>query len=354
MTSSAGPEQGDAAKPLDLQGSWVAETPGNGYYLAGFIKDDLIELHWVSSYDQAGSVYWAGTYSAPKKDTDTYSWVSDKNADIMATSYYAAPEDTRNFKYENGKLILEASDLGSQEVVLIRSDVDYTGLAVQIPETEENQEENQGEEDSSKDAAKAAEEDVKDIKLVNSGYSVVTTDSGDTYVYYAVELSNPNKYNAILSPNIEITVTDSDGNLVTKQNKNLVGLAPREKLTYGDTIKCHSSKLENVNIKVKNSDYDIVSYDTSGVNSVKDLKVTGVKKNENDDRVTFSGNVTNTTDHDIAGVVVSVIYYKAGDIVGGSTEYLDTLTAGQKANFTVRDKGGFTDYDEYEVIATQE
>lgn len=35
--TSAAPES-EAVNALDLQGSWIAETQGSGYYLAGFIK----------------------------------------------------------------------------------------------------------------------------------------------------------------------------------------------------------------------------------------------------------------------------------------------------------------------------
>lgn len=71
-TSSASSESENApAETLNLEGSWIAEVQGSDYYLAGFIKDNLIELHWVSSYDQNGSVYWAGSYKAPKDKPDT-------------------------------------------------------------------------------------------------------------------------------------------------------------------------------------------------------------------------------------------------------------------------------------------
>ena len=92
----------EKADALDLTGSWIAETQGSGYYLAGVIHGDLIELHWVSSTDQHGSVYWAGTYKAPKEATDSYSWNSERDEDIMATTSHGAPDASRHFSYQDG------------------------------------------------------------------------------------------------------------------------------------------------------------------------------------------------------------------------------------------------------------
>ena len=131
-TSSASAESENApAETLNLEGSWIAEVQGSDYYLAGFIKDNLIELHWVSSYDQNGSVYWAGSYKAPKDKPDTYTWESTRNDAIMNTSAYASVDASRTFTYADGKLTLAASDTGV-ETVLIPAETDYTYLAVEV------------------------------------------------------------------------------------------------------------------------------------------------------------------------------------------------------------------------------
>ena len=174
---------------LDLEGSWIAETQGSGYYLAGFIKGDLIELHWVSSYDQNGSVYWAGSYDAPKDDPDTYTWESERDDDIMATTAYGSSDETRTFTYADGKLTLEGSATGA-ETVLIPSDIDYTYLAVDLPESE-NDDKDKDDKDSTddddtsvSDAEAAANEKVKDIEVLDTGYTVEEMDGGNSLIYY--------------------------------------------------------------------------------------------------------------------------------------------------------------------------
>ncbi len=366
-------EEAAKANALDLTGSWVAEVQGNDYYLAGFIEDDLIELHWVSNYDQYGSVYWAGTYKAPKEETDTYSWSSERDEEIMATTTYGAPDDKRHFRYEDGKLILEAG-LQGYEVVLVPSEIDYTGLAVQIPGRDKDKDKDKDKDDKKdKDGKKdkvdkeeeksetsvtdnqaAKEESVKNAKLMDSGYAIEHVGNGVSMVYYGVEIANLNKYNAITSPTIEITVRAKDGSLVSKQKKTISGIAPDTTVIFGDAIKCKNGKADEVEIKVKNADYDIVPYDGSGVHSPEDLEISHVKEKHDNKRAVYTGKITNTTGKDIPGVLVSVVYYKNGKIVGGATERLDSISANGEAEFEIQNSSTFNDYDEYEVYATVE
>lgn len=353
---SATEEQAVAEDALDLTGSWEAETQGNDYYLAGFIKGDLIELHWVSNYDQNGSVYWAGSYKAPKKKVDAYSWSSERDEAIMATSGYAAPDETRHFSYEDGKLILEAGEQG-YAVTLVPSENDYSSLAVDVPDSDKKKKGHKKDDSddtsvSNEEAAK--EESVKNVKLVNSGYAIENEGNGVSMVYYGVEIANLNKYNAIKSPTIEITVRTADGGLVSKQKRTLDGIAPDTRVIFGDTIKCKNGVPDSVEIKVKNTDYDIVPYEGSGVFAASDLKVSDVKESHEDNRAVYSGTITNKTDYEVPGVLVSVVYYKDGKIVGGSTERLNSIPAKEKVSFNIQNRSGFNGYDEYEVYAIVE
>lgn len=347
----------DEANVLDLTGSWEAETHGSDYYLAGYIKDGLIELHWVSDSTGVGSVYWAGTYVASEGYQDPYSWTSKKDTAIMSTSAYAASEDERTFTYSDGKITLEASDQsGSYAVTLVRSTVDYTTSAVEVTEEQKKAAEK---EDAAKEevdnAEAAADEETKNVKLVDSGYSVTKSGNGGAMLYYAAEIANPNKYNAITSPIITISVRDKDGGIITKQQKVLAGLAPKERLTFGDCLKCDSGDIGEVEITVKNKDYDIKAAETAGVGSVKDLEILKSEQRKGDNgAVNFTGTVKNKTDVDRGNVVITVVYLKEGKIVGGATEFIDALAANSEAEFTVTDKGGLTDYDSYEIYATQE
>lgn len=344
---------------LDLEGSWIAETQGGGYYLAGFIKGDLIELHWVSSYDQNGSVYWAGSYDAPKDDPDTYTWESERDDDIMATTAYGSSDETRTFTYADGKLTLEGSATGA-ETVLIPSDIDYTYLAVDLPESEDDDKDKDDkdskddDETTASDAEAAANEKVKDIEVLDTGYTVEEMDGGNSLIYYAVEIKNPNKYNAIVSPNIEIAVLDKNERVLTKQNCSLSAVAPGDTLCFGDSINCPKGKPDKVEITVENNDYDFTAFAGSDIPSVKDLTVSDIDEKKSKGSTTFTGTVTNNLDDDMEGVIATIVFKNGGKIIGGVSEKIGTIEAGGTVDFNISAKSGFKDFDSYEVFALQE
>ena len=358
-TSSASAESENApAETLNLEGSWIAEVQGSDYYLAGFIKDNLIELHWVSSYDQNGSVYWAGSYKAPKDKPDTYTWESTRNDAIMNTSAYASVDASRSFTYADGKLTLAGSSTGA-ETVLIPSETDYSYLAVEVSEEDQQAAEDAAKaaeaEQASADAIRAAEEEeVEDIVLVDSGYSVESLGGGNSLIYYAVEIENPNTYNAIVSPNIDITVLDKDGRVLTKQNRSLFAVAPGDTFCFGDAINCPKGTPADVEITVENNDYDFKTFEGSGIHSVKDFSVGEVSEEKNGGQVHFSGTITNDSAADLENVIATVVFKKDGSIVGGVTGDIGSMAAGESADFDIATKSDFSDYDSYEVYVTQE
>lgn len=358
-TSSASAESENApAETLNLEGSWIAEVQGSDYYLAGFIKDNLIELHWVSSYDQNGSVYWAGSYKAPKDKPDTYTWESTRNDAIMNTSAYASVDASCTFTYADGKLTLAASDTGV-ETVLIPAETDYTYLAVEVSEEEQQAAEDaakaaEQQQASADAAAAAAAEEVKDIEMVDSGYSVESLGGGNSLIYYAVEITNPNEYNAIVSPNIEITVLDSEGRVLTKQNRSLFAVAPGDTFCFGDAINCPKGSPADVEITVENKDYDFKTFEGSGIHSVKDFTVGEVTEEKNGDQMYFTGTITNDSEEDLGGVIATIVFKKDGNIVGGVTGQVGGIVAGDTTTFNIAAKSGFSDYDSYDVYVTQE
>ena len=353
-TSASAESESAAAQTLDLSGSWVAEVQGSDYYLAGFIKGDLIELHWVSSYDQNGSVYWAGTYPAPKDNAATYTWESTRDDAIMATSAYASVDQTRTFSYSEGKLTLEASSTGV-ETVLIPSDTDYTYLAVDMSEAEDGDAEAaQDQQEAVDNSQAAAAEETQDIALADSGYAIEAMGSGTSLIYYAVEIENPNEYNTILSPNIEITVLDANGRVLTKQHRALFAVAPGNTLCYGDAISCPKGRPDSVEIAVKNNDYDFTAFPGDGVHAMKDFEVSDVSEDHSGNKTQFSGTITNTSGEDANGVIASVVFKKDGKIVGGATGEIGSIAAGESISFNIAAKSGFSDYDSYDVYVTQE
>lgn len=99
------------AKPLDLVGNW---------------KDGEILIYWVSDGGDTKSLYWAGTYVAPKDNKETYSWTSKNNKDKTDHALLASGDDTKVFTYEKGEITYKASALGTtKKMHFVRTDTNY-------------------------------------------------------------------------------------------------------------------------------------------------------------------------------------------------------------------------------------
>lgn len=103
------------AEPTDLTGKWVlAEGENNGasedFQLELNISDDVIRVDFVS--DNAKVLYWYGTYEAPTKQVDEYSWVSVNDSNMTSDSILAAQAKETTVKYENDKIYFDLTEWG--------------------------------------------------------------------------------------------------------------------------------------------------------------------------------------------------------------------------------------------------
>ena len=104
---------GTAEKEIpDLSGTWKSKE-NNGSYQEAIITADTIEINWVSDEGNTKSIYWVGSYTAPTEATDTYEWVSERDADKTDSALLASTDDTKTFSYNNGKLSYSVSALGT-------------------------------------------------------------------------------------------------------------------------------------------------------------------------------------------------------------------------------------------------
>jgi predicted small secreted protein len=111
--SSATAEEAPPAEPLDLSGEWK-QTNSNSAdsYQAATISGDVITINWVNDAESTSALYWVGTYEAPTEDTDTYTWTSAGDVAQMDNAIMASQDDSKDFTYEDGKLMYELTALG--------------------------------------------------------------------------------------------------------------------------------------------------------------------------------------------------------------------------------------------------
>ena len=106
------------AEPLNLEGEWkqVNKPLAFGPHKA-VIEGDTITIYWIDEEADSESLYWAGTYTAPTEPGDTWEWVSENDHEQTDRSLYAANNDTKDFKYENGQILYQASAMGTNQTV---------------------------------------------------------------------------------------------------------------------------------------------------------------------------------------------------------------------------------------------
>ena len=93
----------------DLTGEWRQINSSNeGNYQGLYISDIGIEAYWILGSSDGAALYWAGTFTPPEtwtEDTTTYEWESAADTSRTAMSLLTDKKKTKNFKYENGRLI---------------------------------------------------------------------------------------------------------------------------------------------------------------------------------------------------------------------------------------------------------
>lgn len=119
---------GCSKKTDNLEGKWK-EIDANETWHEATIQDGIIEIYWVS--DDMNALYWRGTYDAPVDSVNKYEWVSLNR--IPEDQFYmmASTAESKNFVYEKGYIIYDASALGVTKKVKLE-------LIEQYEKTKEN------------------------------------------------------------------------------------------------------------------------------------------------------------------------------------------------------------------------
>ena len=114
-------------KNLDLTGNWEQSNKNSeDSFQAGYIKDGVIELYWISDGGATKSLYWSGTYEAPTGATEEYMWNSQNNTEKTSSALLASDDETKTFIYKDGELSYSASALGTTITVKMkRTDINY-------------------------------------------------------------------------------------------------------------------------------------------------------------------------------------------------------------------------------------
>lgn len=95
----------------DLSGTWKTKEE-DGSWMEAEIKDDVITINWISDEGESTSVFWVGSYDAPKDSGNEYSWKSKRDKDKTDKEPLASSDDTKKFTYKDEKLTYQMTGFG--------------------------------------------------------------------------------------------------------------------------------------------------------------------------------------------------------------------------------------------------
>ena len=324
----------EVVEPLDLTGNWAQKgKEGSDSFQAGYIKDGIIELFWISDGGDTHMLYWSGSYEAPTIADDEYAWESVNDKIKTDSALMASGDDSKTFNYKNGEISYEVSIMGQTgTVTLVRSDNDYTSFAPAGGSSGEAQ-------------------DGQQIELVESGYSL---DSNDGYVsvYYAVKIHNPNEEYAIEFPKIQITAKSEDGKILKTEEQVLNSISANDTIIYGNRVSYEGEEANSVEISVSNGKDDYMHQSGSGVIRQEQLAISNVSENVGEYEKTYTGEVTNNSTEDLSTVAVIVIYKNGDEMIGGDATYIDDLSSGSTKPFEISEYSNL-EYESFEIYALQ-
>lgn len=324
----------EAVEPLDLTGNWAQKgKEGSDSFQAGYIKDGVIELFWISDGGDTNMLYWSGSYEAPTSADDEYAWESVNDKIKTDSALMASGDDTKTFNYKNGEISYEVSIMGQTgTITLVRSDNDYTSFAPAGGSSGEAQ-------------------DGQQIELVESGYSLDAND-GYVSVYYAVKIHNPNEEYAIEFPKIQITAKSEDGKILKTEEQVLNSIAANDTIVYGNKVSYEGEEADSVEISVSNGKDDYMHQSGSGVIRQEQLAISNASENVGEYETTYTGEVTNNSTEDLSTVAVIVIYKNGDEMIGGDATYVDDLSSGATKPFEISEYSNL-EYESFEIYALQ-
>ena len=102
----------------DLIGEWKQiNSNSEESWQSAIIDENTITVYWVSDNGDTKSLYWAGSYVAPKTADEPYSWDSENDTEQTSVALLASGDETKTFTYEDGQISYEVSALGTTTTV---------------------------------------------------------------------------------------------------------------------------------------------------------------------------------------------------------------------------------------------
>ena len=183
------------------------------------------------------------------------------------------------------------------------------------------------------------------------------------YVYYAVQVENPNADYAIDFATLGVSVYGTDGSVLKTNSETLDWIAENESYWYAGYFTFDYDGVLPASVQYTLNARNYNCHKAGAANQIVragELAVTNVSKRGSGYDLRYTGQITNNSQFTSNMVKVVVIYKMKnadGDEVpvGGDYTYIsDGLAPGETKAFELYPSSGFTGYSSYEIVAFQD
>ena len=226
----------------------------------------------------------------------------------------ASSAETKDYLYENGKIKYSVTIQGdTADVTLVRGDWDTSNIpqsafaSVKVDTTSENE--------------------IKSLEIKDSGWFL----KNDEWLYYYIDIYNPNEDYAIELPSYRISARDASNVLLGTEDQTLSIIYPGQHFIYGGQAFSVDESPTTVDFEMLDfEDYKIKK--ASALDEYKGLEIvnSGLRKEK------FVGEINNPNSNDYNTVIVVVICRDAdNNVVNIESTFVNNVKAGTTTPFDI-------------------
>ncbi len=109
--------------PPDLSGNWVQVNKNSeDNYQIATISGDTIEVYFFDKASDTKSLYWAGSFTAPKTADEPYTWNSENDTSKTENALLASGDETKTFTYKDNQISYDVSAMGTTQTVKLEKE----------------------------------------------------------------------------------------------------------------------------------------------------------------------------------------------------------------------------------------
>lgn len=108
----------ESAEPVSLVGEWKStDNKSEDTYQTATITDNSIAVYWIMDGGETKSLYWAGSFTAPKDGEKEFTIESKNDKEQTGSALLASSDDIKTFTYKNNQISYEVSAMGTTKTV---------------------------------------------------------------------------------------------------------------------------------------------------------------------------------------------------------------------------------------------